>query len=545
MPIARFQMPDGRIARFEVPEGTTPEQAHSMMQSYDFGAATQAPQNSDYNPDDMGEFAAFAQNLPSAVPFSQRIMAGGAALANYPIAKLTGSDITLAELYDTARERQKATDEANPNAALAGSLTGAAATLPIGFAKSSANALPVIGKLANASQKAASTAGRYVGGAPTAGKRILRSAVVAAPASGVYGYGSSENDLNSSEALGDGLWSAGMGALGGAALPATSSLLSSAGKGAKNIATGIKARTGDELTELGGQMKGDAVALRNQMKEMGARLTPEAAASLNTRLNDALQDIDIIPELTPKSNAILNRIREKSAEGIDLNHLDQYRRALRSAGGEDSAVAGAIRSSLDDTVNRLKPADFASGGNEAVSLLNNFRKSYTQASKFDEIAEIVKKADGDSNMLKRDLSKLYNNPDRTRGYTQAEMDALRNAAKYTAGEGLLKAAGKFGFDFNTRLGNAALPTVGGLLTGSPALPAVGTAARYGQKYLAQGKAENLLRTIESGAKTPPKTKGDLFQQALQKLAQPAPTLDEILLMSPTEAQKHLKRNVKK
>lgn len=34
MPIARFEMPDGRIARFEVPEGTTPEQAQQMMQSH-------------------------------------------------------------------------------------------------------------------------------------------------------------------------------------------------------------------------------------------------------------------------------------------------------------------------------------------------------------------------------------------------------------------------------------------------------------------------------------------------------------------------------
>lgn len=31
MPIARFQMPDGRVARYEVPEGTTPEQAQQMI----------------------------------------------------------------------------------------------------------------------------------------------------------------------------------------------------------------------------------------------------------------------------------------------------------------------------------------------------------------------------------------------------------------------------------------------------------------------------------------------------------------------------------
>jgi len=34
MPIARFEMPDGRIARFEVPEGTTPEQAQTQMQAF-------------------------------------------------------------------------------------------------------------------------------------------------------------------------------------------------------------------------------------------------------------------------------------------------------------------------------------------------------------------------------------------------------------------------------------------------------------------------------------------------------------------------------
>lgn len=34
MPIARFEMPDGRVARFEVPEGTTPEQAQTVFAEF-------------------------------------------------------------------------------------------------------------------------------------------------------------------------------------------------------------------------------------------------------------------------------------------------------------------------------------------------------------------------------------------------------------------------------------------------------------------------------------------------------------------------------
>jgi hypothetical protein len=44
MPVARFEMPDGRIARFEVPEGTTPEQAQAMIQE-SMAQQTTAPQS--------------------------------------------------------------------------------------------------------------------------------------------------------------------------------------------------------------------------------------------------------------------------------------------------------------------------------------------------------------------------------------------------------------------------------------------------------------------------------------------------------------------
>lgn len=42
MPVARFQLEDGRVARFEVPEGTSPESAQTMMEAH-FAAPTPAP----------------------------------------------------------------------------------------------------------------------------------------------------------------------------------------------------------------------------------------------------------------------------------------------------------------------------------------------------------------------------------------------------------------------------------------------------------------------------------------------------------------------
>lgn len=49
MPIARFEMPDGRVARFEVPDGTSPEQAQQMMAAH-FTPKPQQPEPAKYDP---------------------------------------------------------------------------------------------------------------------------------------------------------------------------------------------------------------------------------------------------------------------------------------------------------------------------------------------------------------------------------------------------------------------------------------------------------------------------------------------------------------
>lgn len=85
MPVARFQMPDGRIGRFEVPDGTSPEDAQTMIEAHVGGGKQAGP--------DVG--AAFSQGQahtlipgaqgaspPAAVPKAPSRMAGvpGAAL---------------------------------------------------------------------------------------------------------------------------------------------------------------------------------------------------------------------------------------------------------------------------------------------------------------------------------------------------------------------------------------------------------------------------------------------------------------------------------
>jgi hypothetical protein len=122
MPIARYQLPDGRIARFEVPEGTTPEQAQKI--GADFFASQQSEQSGfdleSFSPADFGEdVSAIPQqqvnkqtpgNLSlEAVSAFNRAMFGLADMfgpgAIQELLQLSGSDIDFPQFSDLSEPK--------------------------------------------------------------------------------------------------------------------------------------------------------------------------------------------------------------------------------------------------------------------------------------------------------------------------------------------------------------------------------------------------------------------------------------------------------
>lgn len=228
MPVARFQLDDGRVARFEVPDGTTPEEAQSMMEEhFSQPENTTAPDKSSVRGEDKGAFRSGLQGFNATVPFGNRITAGAGAAGAY-LLDSDARDMGISELYKQARADQKATESAHEGANIAGGLLGVAATLPIGLAKGAASTTPVIGNLANAAQKTSAAAGNFVRGgeAATRAGKIARGAALAIPSGAVYGYGASGSDLDSTDALKDAGVGAGVGFAGSVALPAAGAIAS-------------------------------------------------------------------------------------------------------------------------------------------------------------------------------------------------------------------------------------------------------------------------------------------------------------------------------
>jgi hypothetical protein len=414
--------------------------------------------------------------------FGDEIVAGVGAL---PLSLISGKDIgqSYNELLDQERGRISQFREERPITAIGSEIGGSIGT-----------------GIAGLGTKAGAATARFIGsgGLPA---RIGKGALAGSASGGLYGLGTGEEGVR--------LESAGQGAvLGGAfggAVPAAGALVKSSSKGLENTYKGFKARDVEQL-----QAASDAIKQRSQsayqaMRESGATLKPQSAANVYRQMQEALTSEKLNPRLHDKVIGLMEDMKEEVLNGdITVEGFDQWRQLFGEVAGNftdkvNARKAKQIMSAMDDAITSVKPDDIITNDPNAINALKTARSEWAKKSKFDAISDIVKKSEGDANYLKRELKKFVNNPKKTRGFTKDELKQLNFAATQTAGESILKTLGKFGFDLGSSLsvGNTALPVIGGYLS-TGILPAVGTVARQGQKYIARGKAEDVLRLIEQG-----------------------------------------------
>lgn len=425
---------------------------------------------------------------------TDRLGAGIASLA---------TDESYGNLLDQARagtkERMAQQMEQRPALSIGSQLAGALLTGGAGATTKAGTAL-------SNSLRSGALLGKELG---LAG-RIAKGAAAGATASGITGFGSGSGLENRIDSGADSLAA---GAAVGAAFPIAGSAVNKALAGGKTALTGLKARGTEELTDAAQSMRDASAASYGAMRSSGATFNPSAASRIVSDIESKIAADGLTNAgLHGKALGVIDDLKGAAAKGdFSLEGLDQYRQLLGEVAGNFNDPSNARKAkiaikAIDEVVDSLGASDLASGDRAAIDALQEGRRLYAKTRRFENVAEIVKKSDGDANYLKRELKKLSDKVEKNRGmgYSQQEREALKRAGSLTNGEAILKMLGKFGFDAgNSRIGSGVGALVGGAgvgaVVGTPAgiaAPVAGTAARYGQKLVARGKAEDLLQAIE-------------------------------------------------
>lgn len=525
MPIVK--MPDGQDVSF--PDDMPKEQIRSLI-------ATKFPELAQAQPPEgiaASAGHAFGEGLANAVPFGQKITSGLGAVGAKAYDKLSGENVTegisIPELYNQAQQNYAATSEAHPLASLAGSLTGIAGTVPLAFSKNIIGAPGKVGKALDVIPQALQKIGKFASTGNLA-SRAAKGALVTAPAGALYGAG----EAKPGEMLEGAKYGAGLGAVAGAALPVGLGAVGGLASGTKNLIKGIGSRGVKALETNLGAIKQSSSAAYTKMRELNATLTPEAS---NEVLNDIKKTISedglLNTRLHTQTVGLIEDFEKRvgSGEPLGLEELDQWRQLFGDAAGRFTEPADARKASmaieaLDEAVEKIGGQNLANNTQEALDALKLGRSEWRRARKFETIADIIKKADGDANALKRGLKSLADNKKKTRGFTTAEILALQDTSRNSAGEAILKMLGRFGFDLGS--GRAAGTGVGAIVGGGVGfgfggaglgltVPALGTVARSAQKWIAKGKVEKLLSVIEEGGKPSAKEINALPVEDAQKI----------------------------
>lgn len=535
MPIARFELPDGRIGRFEVPEGTTPEEAQKMIaESLGEIQATQAqPQQQTSDIARAGQLLARGA-APVAAGAGLGAMVGGAPGAligsmALPIADLAGMGSAAIENVIRRVRGLPETQGFIPSQAVSRGMAQMGLPEPTSTGERVIEAaggglagvgtqLPALGRLATT---AATEGGRNL--AARLAQAPVAQTAVAAPAAGTAQYvgETTENPL--------------LGMAAGAAVGAT------AGIRPRQVEKGL---TPEQL-----RVRAD-IAYRNAEKA-GVIVSPESLQSKIPNFEDILRKEGYSPRLHPQIDAVISELQTASSTPKTLQELETLRKIVRSPtktfdNPDQQRIASRLLDEFDDYVESLSNKDLVKNRqdvvraaakqsdsvesfvdslnriekadpNKATKELTKARNFYSRSKKADEFADLLERAEiraganftqsGLENALRQELKSLALNKKKLAKFSQAEQNAIKAAAEGKSLQNFLRQIGKYAptSPIPSVAGGGAGAAIGAMIggpvgaaVGAAAVPATGALARDAATRIGLNRFREIQEMISLG-----------------------------------------------
>jgi hypothetical protein len=246
-------------------------------------------------------------------------------------------------------------------------------------------------------------------------------------------------------------------------------------------------------------------------KDAGVEIDSTDFAVNMKQIGRNLENIGYDAELHPDIAIVLKRLTDPNIPK-DFNKIKALRTMIGDLQGGDTklkrSVATQLKSEFDSYLSTIPESSVTSGSKEGLKAWKEARDSYAKLSKSEiftdmlEIAELEKtqfSASGAENSLSKQLRQLAKNDRKMRLFTKEEQAAIKQAAKGTTTQNVLRLFGKFA---PTSSVNTILPLLATAVSGpiGLGLTAGAMGARYGATKMRKSDVENLAALMRAGVK---------------------------------------------
>ena len=242
-----------------------------------------------------------------------------------------------------------------------------------------------------------------------------------------------------------------------------------------------------------------------QIDDLGVTFKGSAISNLADDIERTLVKSGLDENLTPKTAALLKRIRSDSEGPLTATQLDTLRKIAQGPANDvdsigkataDSRLGTIVIKKIDDFLNAPPEGALASTADDVGPLFSQARQLVSQRKKGEMIQEAFNKASlqasGFENGLRVQFRSILNSPSKRRGFDAAELKAMKQVVEGGKIENMARVFGKFGLSTDLSGGGflAGITALGGIAAGG----GPGGAAAGGVVALASG-AKQLARSM--------------------------------------------------